>query len=100
MPLEAEVILFIRKFNPNSKDIQDVFTGGCCYWFAHILMSRFFEAFPTLMYDEVANHFGVQIGFDVYDITGIVTREYNWIPWCTMQDEAHKERIIRDCINF
>ena len=52
------------------------------------------------MYDDIANHFGTRVGDRVFDITGDVTSEYQWKPWSEMDDELHRSRIERDCINF
>ena len=91
---------FINRFNPESEDIRQVFTEGCCYWFAYILLHRFYGDSSELMYDEVANHFGTRIYDKVFDITGDVTDKYNWASWYLIDDEKHRLRIIRDSINF
>ena len=54
----------------------------------------------AVVYDEIENHFGCQIGDDVYDITGIVTKQYNWELWETVKqrDLLHAQRIERNCI--
>lgn len=53
------------------------------------------------MYDVTENHFVAQIGDRLFDITGDVTdRYYNVIEWEKYDDKLHKERLIRDCINF
>lgn len=72
-----EVLDFISHFHKISKtnDIDEVFTCGCCYWFAYILCGRFQEA--EMMYDPVINHFMVGYGGRLYDITGDVTDKYN-----------------------
>ena len=90
---------FLKRFH-ESKDIDDVFTSGCCYWFAYVLFGRFIRDGATIMYDVVANHFGTRVFGKVYDITGDVTDKYDWVPWDSITDEAHRNRIIRDCIKF
>lgn len=100
MDMQLEVTNFISRFNSNSQDIINVFTGGCCYWFAFILRHRFFTDDSEIMYDPVVNHFGTRVGNVVYDITGDVTDKYKWTPWYSIDDESHRYRIIRDCINF
>ena len=41
---EREIILdFIDRF----KGSEEVFLHGCCYWFAHILNDRFWQAYET-----------------------------------------------------
>lgn len=100
MTIKEEVEQFIKRFHPESEDVVDVFTCGCCYWFAFILRHRFFTDDSEIMIDKVMNHFGTRIGDRVYDITGDVTDEYFWTPWCFVDDEKYKSKIIRDCIEF
>lgn len=90
---------FLKRFH-TSKDVDDVFTSGCCYWFAYILFVRFIRDGAVIMYDETANHFGTMISGCVYDVTGDVTDKYNWVPWDSITDEIHRERIVKDCIKF
>lgn len=90
---------FISRFH-EYKEIDDVFTNGCCYWFAFILVERFKNYNAQLVYDQVVNHFGAQIGNCVYDITGDVTNQYNWEEWRTLDDVLLVSRINRDCIMF
>lgn len=52
------------------------------------------------MYDPVANHFVTEIAGRLYDITGDVTLNYNTVDWNQYCDEIHKQRIIKQCINF
>lgn len=91
---------FIERFQKTSKtqNITEVFTCGCCYWFAHILCSRFSDA--IMMYDPVMNHF--MVGYDdrLYDITGDVTDQYEAIPWKNFEDELERQRIVDYCIEF
>lgn len=96
---------FIERFTSkgqNTGTIDTFSNGGCCYWFAAVLMIRFWEYSPTIMYDEVANHFATQIGGRVFDITGDVTDVYDWEPWDDVceRDELLTYRIMRDCIEF
>lgn len=95
-----DVAQFLKRFHC-SEDVTEVFTDGCCYWFAKILYDRFNLYYgATIMYDEVANHFGTKINGCVYDITGDVTFKYEWKPWSDVDDALHRSRIIRDCIMF
>lgn len=94
-----EIERFLRRFHL-SKNIDEVFTEGCCYWFAIILAIRFVEKSPEIVYDEVINHFGCRIHGHVYDITGDVTEKYHWVQWLDMTDTALVERIRNQCINF
>lgn len=93
----AQISKFISRFYGDSKT---AFTSGACYWFAYILFGRFIREGATIMYDEVANHFGTRIFGKVYDITGDVTDKYHWVPWDSITDESHRERIVKDCIKF
>ena len=90
---------FLKRFHI-SNDVDEVFTSGCCYWFAYILFVRFIRDRAVIMYDETANHFGTKISKRVYDITGDVTDKYHWVPWDSITDESHRERIVKDCIKF
>lgn len=90
---------FLQRFHL-SKDIDTIFTQGACYWFAHMLCLRFERENATLMYAPKDNHFGTMIYGRVYDVTGDVTEQYEWICWGEFDDEAERERIVRDCIMF
>ena len=92
-----EVLKFIDKFNRWDQVIE-CFTNGNCYWFAYILVGRFPSG--TIVYDEIENHFGCLIDDKVYDITGDVTKCYNWETWqeVYLRDPLHGKRILRDCI--
>lgn len=90
---------FLMRFH-FSENIDEVFTCGCCYWFAAILFWRFIRDGATVMYDETANHFGTKVHDRIYDITGDVTDKYKWIRWDSITDISHRERIIRDCVMF
>ena len=100
MSMHNTAMSFINHFNPSSEDVKEIFTGGCCYWFAYILLHRFYGDDSELMYDPIANHFGTRIHDKIYDITGDATNQYRWTPWYQITDESHRLRIIRDCINF
>jgi len=93
---------FISRFTGSGKyeQVIEAFTCGCCYWFADILAKRFYKDGPEIMYDQVINHFGTQICGRVYDITGDVTDDYDWIPWKDLDDISLTQRIERDCIMF
>ncbi len=95
-----EVEKFINHFLVVSpaKNVTEVFTCGCCYWFAYILCGRFANA--EMMYDPIINHFVVEIDGRLYDITGDVTGQYNVEPWKDFADELEKQRIIDYCITF
>lgn len=111
---DKNILKFINHFTLNGKQIQviECFTCGCCYWFAHILYSRFGEVdeygnpceHSNIYYDEVENHFCYydEITDKFYDITGDITGKYDMKPWYELvhKDELLFNRIVRDCINF
>ena len=92
------ILDFIRQFR--DLGAENCFSNGMCYWFAHILRSRFITEHCHIMYSEIDNHFGCEINGIVYDITGIASA-YDWALWCTTiyNDPKLAERIKRDCID-
>lgn len=96
-PDAREIKLFIGEF----WQAKTTFTTGCCYWFAHILNTRFGG---VTMYDVVDNHFVQRIGGRLYDVTGDVTDKYEHskylIPWSEMEryDASQYRRVVRDCV--
>ena len=95
-----DVLNFIKRFHDYNDNVTDVFTNGCCYYFARDLAFRFFRTEAEIMYDPVACHFGTKVDGRVYDITGDVTDSYRWEPWKDFDDVLEKARIILDCILF
>jgi len=95
--MQTKVNMFLRRFHEN-RDVDTVFTCGCCYWFAVILHLRFPQS--TIMYDQIANHFVTKIGDRLFDVTGDVTDQYDVIPWDELDDSLLRARIVRDCIMF
>ena len=103
--VRSDVIRFIGRFTDNGKrtEVIDAFMNGCCYWFALILERRFTYFYDaTIVYDQIDNHFGCEIDGEVYDITGVVTGERQWVSWRSVykSDANLAEYIRRDCINF
>lgn len=90
---------FLKRLH-SSEYIDEVFTSGCCYWFAAVLFGRFIRDGAIIMYDKTKNHFGTKIKGRVYDITGDVTEKYEWIPWEFITDSSLRERVVRDHIMF
>lgn len=90
---------FIGHFQSADKTytITEAFTCGYCYWFAHILHSRFPKS--EIMYDPVVNHFAVKYRSRLYDITGDVTEKYDVIPWKDFSDGPERKRITKYCID-
>lgn len=100
--MHNEVLRFISRFTDNGKrtEVITTFTQGCCYWFAHILYTRF--PISWIMYDPTIGHFGCRICDRVYDITGDVTDRYKWQTWVSLQAMEPKvaEGIRANCIDF
>lgn len=95
---EKQIERFLKRFH-DYNNINDVFTKGCCYWFAVILNKRFPDS--EIVYDPIACHFAVKIDGSYYDITGNIDHKYSFRPWNSdMFDPLDKRRTIRDCINF
>lgn len=97
MDREEEILYFIGHF----KKAAEVFTTGCCYWFAYILKGRFPEA--EFIYLPVTGHFVSRIGGRLYDATGDVTECYEnemQIPWDEMDkfDPNVRKSVERDVI--
>lgn len=111
---ERLVLDFIDQFrNPGT---VDVFTHGCCYWFARILEQRFafrggYEA--TLYYNPVLNHFACGVSWrvpaegledvwrlELFDITGRLAGGKDWVPWQSYRadDPLDSDRVKHDCI--
>lgn len=99
--LDIEVRRFIQKFR--TAETQALFTGGCCYWFAHILYTRFTMAHkqPEIWYNEVSGHFATMINKKLYDITGeIKDKDDKWIKWdeFATKEPSFAAQVIKDCI--
>lgn len=77
-----EIEQFISKFR--TPETVKVFTEGGCYWFAHILYTRFTmtHRHPEIWYNETSDHFATMIAGRLYDITGEI-KEVNgdWVKW-------------------
>ena len=93
-----EVGNFLKRFHTDN-NIDKVFTGDCCYWFALILFRRFIRDGATIMYDKTKNYFGTKINGRVYDISGDVTDIYDWVLWSELTDD-YKEQVTCNCIMF
>jgi hypothetical protein len=97
--IETKVKRFISRFVTKGES-ENVFSNGCCYWFAYILFERFkTDADVEIVYNCVDNHFATKVDGVIYDVTGEIDAT-NWVSWDDYADDLHKERIIRDCVNF
>lgn len=96
------VVDFINAFKVSAPAaIIETFTSGCCYWFAHILATRF-EG--EICYLPADNHFITKIGFCYYDITGKlypnrIGRIWTWAEYQKLEP-LESERITKDCIDI
>lgn len=98
IPTKKEILDFIHLFSNGHDETCVKFTCGLCYWFAFILCERF-KPVAIMMYEPVDNHFIVRIGEELYDISGVVTKDYlNVIEWERYPYPDVKARIVRDCI--
>lgn len=96
--MKSEFHSFISRFTEHPGAI-DLFTNGCCFWFAHILAVRFDG---TVRYDPVKNHFVAAFYGGEYDITGEVTGEYHTVPWSSYReiDPVHYDRLMAQCVFY
>lgn len=99
-----EVEKFINKFKYlASKEAEDLFLYGDCYYFSIILKERFSDA--IIKYLMIDNHFLAEISGRLYDIRGDVTdiiEKNQMINWDALKefDSLLYNRIVRDCIKF
>lgn len=92
-----EILYFIGHF----QKAAEIFTGGCCYWFAYILKGRFPDA--EFVYLPVTGHFVSRIDNRLYDATGDVTEAFAdepRIPWDEMDqfDSNVRKSVERDVV--
>ena len=96
--MEKQVNNFIHNFKAlHPKEIEESFLYGNCYWFAHILTTRFDG---DIVYLPIENHFLALIDQKFYDISGKVEPTTKWVYWTDFQRRAPLEskRIIKQCI--
>lgn len=94
-----EINNFLAHFD-NSKNVGEVFGNECSYWFATILFRRFIRNGAKIMFDKQSNRFGTEINNKIYDVTGDVTNDYDWVPWESVSDLSLKEQITKNYIMF
>lgn len=99
--MQDEILDFInRRFN--NPEVIKSFTNGNCYYFAVILKERFNRG--DIVYNEIDNHFGYLLHDNVYDITGIICKDFIndklWQYWnfYTYSESSNSRRVINDCI--
>lgn len=118
--MNSEVIEFINRRFPETKDLNNRWLTGNCYYFSLILANRFSG---VTFYDVINGHFVTLIERTFYDASGVIYElsddDYNkliendifngiklkedFIVVCWKSfykyDCLQKERIIRDCIS-
>lgn len=90
----TDVEEFISHFNFSYGD-------GNCFWFAFILFTRFSPVCRCdIMYNPIDNHFATWINGCLYDGTGKISLNEEWITWkeFLLTDPLELRRIYRDCI--
>lgn len=89
----TEVIQFIKKFNfRKENNVKDCFHS---YWFATILFIKFIRYGAEIVVDYKRKIFGVRIRNVVYDMSGEVKGNYNWVLWDSL-DENIKKTIEKE----
>ena len=96
--MENIITDFIKRRFPDESN----WMNGNCYFFAHILASRFVG---EIVYDPIEGHF-LFLAYDnnLYDWTGCRNyskeerkRMFLWKDYCE-KDSVHYSRIWRDCV--
>lgn len=103
IPTYAGVNKFITEFKRfDTGQVVRTFTNGYCYWFAHILHTRFPED-SEIVYYHAGNHFACRIKTRIFDITGDITdKNLFFESWEDFKKHTPKEevnRVIRYCID-
>lgn len=103
MTTKQDILNFIKEFQ-NEGTIEK-FSNGCCYWFALILEIRFkdleLNELPCrIMYNQIDGHFACDIDGNLYDITGQIDYNDNWVPWVNwcLSEPSYRQVVVRDCI--
>lgn len=93
---KKEILDFIKHFQ--NEGTISTFMEGCCYWFAHILKSRF--VFGSIVYEPIMCHFLYQLDGICYDITGEVdTSKLHIVDWNTYElNSPFRKKVHKDCI--
>lgn len=95
--MEEKVLAFIKQFQ--NEGTIDVFLHGQCYWFAHILVTRFLLS--EIAYNPVEGHFAVRIASELYDITGRIENDGHWVDWEEYMETEPLDasRVSEKCID-
>lgn len=93
----SDILSFINVFRSPSNEI--LFKDCACYWFSHILHTRFPDSF--IMYDPHQVHFATKIRGNLYDISGKIELVEDYVYWeeyASISSDA--DMIIEYCINL
>ena len=100
-PTYIGVNRFIRDFKCyDTGQVTRTFTNGYCYWFAHILHTRFPDS--EIVYYAVGCHFACKIVNRIFDITGDITSQKHFFEsWEEYQkiEPLESQRIVQYCID-
>lgn len=89
-----EILEFIKRRFPQDAN----WLNGNCYWFAHILCTRF--PFLKIYYEPIEGHFYAGTPSHYFDWTGLRTPYSKPILFEEIKetDKLWYDRIIRDCV--
>lgn len=87
------ILDFIAIFSTPSNRV--LFTEVACYWFAHILHTRFSNSY--IVYDPHRVHFATKINNKIYDITGIIEDDSEYIDWDEYSETFDDSEYISEC---
>jgi len=96
--MNEEILNFINTFkNVFPKEVEFTFYRGQCYWFSHILATRFKG---DIWFNAELVHFACFIDNALYDIYGKIEDMRNWTNWhdfqCMYPDLV--DDIVDSCI--
>ncbi len=98
METRLKVQTFIDSFKEKyPREIEDTFYFGYCYWFAHILATRFKG---EIWFNPFIVHFAAKIDTHLYDIYGIIEDVKGWVSWADFQLQYQEDvsEIVNTCI--
>jgi len=92
-----EILSFIQVFQSPSN--ERLFHDCACYWFAHILQSRFTDS--HIVYDPHQVHFATEINGTIYDISGRVELDEDYVYWEDYAStSSDTDMIVEYCIEL
>lgn len=96
--MEKCILDFIGVFQ--SYRSEELFSDCACYWFSHILHTRFIPS--EIVYDASNSHFATKISnLGIYDIKGKVENEEDYESWSVYKKrETDADIIKRYCIDL